>query len=367
VSDEVPKQRRKLSAILMADVSGFSRMMSRDEEGTTARIQDFHRRVLGLVERYEGRVVDTAGDSVFGEFDSVVQAVRCAQALQEDQARVNEGASSDERIDTRIGVHLGDVIVEDYRVYGDGVNIAARLETLADPGGIFVSEAVYQQVHNKLELPFEDLGLQQLKNIDHPLRVFRVAPENLGHPPKVEVRGASLPATVPPVPASPPAEPAEAPAPGARQGRRARRKKRAHREQVRAGQQNQAGQRARAVRTTRKRAVGTWAQEVQRPGTIVQVIIGGFLLMSPLFAFPTGGVFPTGGAVLLATSLGRIWNLKTRSRWKILVALGGALVLGAFLTNWSPFTNAAFALGGLLCVALGVTNDLADTRRREQP
>jgi len=353
VSEEVPSQRRKLSAILMADVSGFSRMMGRDEEGTTARIRDFHRRVRELVERHEGRVVDTAGDSVFGEFDSVVQAVRCAQAVQEDQARANRGAESGERIDTRIGVHLGDVIVEDYNVYGDGVNIAARLESLADPGGIFISEAVYQQVHNKLSLPFEDLGLQELKNIDHPLRVFRVAPESLGHPPQTEVRRTSLP-----VPALPAAERAS---PGAERKRRGRRRKR------KAHEARQAAQRARSERRASPRAVGSWAQEIQRPGTIVQVVIGGFLLLSPLLAFPTGGVFPTGGAVLLATSLGRVWNLKTRSRWKILVALGAALVLGAFFTDWSSFTNAFFALGGLLCVALGVTNDLADARRRSEP
>ncbi len=329
VSEEVPRQRRKLSAILMADVSGFSRMMGRDEEGTTARIQEFHRRVRGRVEGHEGRVVDTAGDSVFGEFDSVVQAVRCAQAVQEDQARANQGVASGERIDTRIGVHLGDVIVENYNVYGDGVNIAARLETLADPGGIFVSEAVYQQVHNKLDLPFEDLGLQQLRNIEHPLRVFRVAPEHLGHPPQVEVRRSSLPV------------------PARRRVRHARRG-------------------SRGERVVRRRAVGSWAEEIQRPGTLVQVLVGGFLLSSPLLAFPTGGVFPTGGALLLATSLGRVWNRKSRSRWKILVALGGALVLGALFTNWSSFTNALFTLGGLLCVALGVTNDLAAARRRAE-
>ena len=176
---EASKPRRKLSAILMVDVAGFSRMMGRDEEGTTARIREFHTRTQSLVEAHEGRVVDTAGDSVFGEFDSVVNAVRCAQAIQHTQAAINAGLPPPDRAETRIGVHLGDVIVQDYHVYGDGVNIAARLEAIANPGGICVSEAVYQQVHTKLDLAFEDLGVQALKNIEHPIRIYRmVSPEH---------------------------------------------------------------------------------------------------------------------------------------------------------------------------------------------
>src|SRR6266700_5424467 len=155
MATEASTPRRKLSAILMVDVSGFSRMMGRDEEGTTALIRDFHTRTQSLVEAHEGWVVDTAGDSVFGEFDSVVNAVRCAQAIQQAQATVNAPRLPGERIETRIGVHLGDVIVEDYHVYGDGVNIAARLEPMADPGGICISEAVYQQIRNKLDLNLE--------------------------------------------------------------------------------------------------------------------------------------------------------------------------------------------------------------------
>jgi class 3 adenylate cyclase len=170
------KPRRKLSAILMADVSGFSRMMGRDEEGTTARIREFHTRTRSLVEAHEGRVVDTAGDSVFGEFDSVVNAMRCAQAIQHTQAAINAALPPEDRMETRMGVHLGDVIVQDYRVYGDGVNIAARLEAVATPGGICVSEAVYQQVHTKVDVAFEDLGVQELKNIEHPVRIYRVVP-----------------------------------------------------------------------------------------------------------------------------------------------------------------------------------------------
>src|SRR5262245_9499834 len=155
--------RRKLSAILMVDVSGFSRMMGRNEERTTALIREFHERTQRLVEVHQGRVVDTAGDSVFGEFDSVVNAMRCAHAIQETQASTNANREPAERIETRIGVHLGDVIVQDYHVYGDGVNIAARLQAVAAPGSICVSEAVYQQVYKKLDLAFEDLGVRDLR------------------------------------------------------------------------------------------------------------------------------------------------------------------------------------------------------------
>src|SRR5947208_1629477 len=160
MATEASTPRRKLSAILMVDVSGFSRMMGRDEEGTTALIRDFHTRTRALVEAHEGWVVDTAGDSVFGEFDSVVNAVRCAQAIQQAQATVNATRLPGERIETRMGVHLGDVIVQDSHVYGDGVNIAARLQAVATPGSICVSEAVYQQVYKKLDLTFEDLGVR---------------------------------------------------------------------------------------------------------------------------------------------------------------------------------------------------------------
>src|SRR5262249_6532011 len=164
----------KLAAILMADVSGFSRLMGQDEEGTTTLIREFHARTRALVEDHEGRVVDTAGDSVFGEFDSVVNAVRCAHTIQYEQSVLNAARPPDTRMETRIGVHLGDVIVEDYHVYGDGVTIAARLEALADPGGIYISEAVYQQVRNKLDLTFENLRLRELKNIEHPIHLYQI-------------------------------------------------------------------------------------------------------------------------------------------------------------------------------------------------
>ena len=176
---EAPRARRKLAAILMVDVSGFSRLMERDEEWTTREIRAFHARVDARVREHEGRVVDTAGDSVFAEFDSVVNATRCAQAVQLDQANENRDQPPEHRIDTRIGVHVGDVIVEEYKVYGDGVNIAARLESLAEPGHILVSEAVYQQVHNKIGAEFRDQGFRTLKNIEHPVRIYSLVPSAL--------------------------------------------------------------------------------------------------------------------------------------------------------------------------------------------
>src|SRR3989442_11262378 len=204
MTTEASTPRRKLSAILMVDVSGFSRMMGRDEEGTTALIREFHTRTRSLVEAHAGWVVDTAGASVFGEFDSVVNAVRCAQAIQHMQATVNAPRPPAEHIETRIGVHIGDVIVQDYHVYGDGVNIAARLQAVAAPGSICVSEAVYQQVYKKLDLAFEDLGVQALKNIEHPIRLYRVVVSGPDQPtplPQGPPQGVPMPSTRHPVPA----------------------------------------------------------------------------------------------------------------------------------------------------------------------
>ena len=174
-SDSHPRRRRKLAAILMADIASFSAMMERDEERTTALVTAFQNRVLTLVEAHNGRVVGTGGDSVFGEFGSVVDAVECARDMQEDQAARNEAAAPEERLEVRIGLHLGDVLVEEYEVFGEGVNIAARLEQQAPPGGLMVSEAVYDQVRNKIDIAFNDEGLSTLRNIEHPVRTFSVS------------------------------------------------------------------------------------------------------------------------------------------------------------------------------------------------
>lgn len=171
------RRRRKLAAILMVDVADFSRLMGEDEEGTTDRILEFHDLVRSGVEAYGGRVVATAGDSVFGDFASIVEALECAAQIQRDLHVDNAGRPETERISARIGLHLGDVIVEDDNVFGSGVNIAARIEPLAEPGGIALSEAVYQLVRGRTELPIERLGTKTLKNIKEPMSVYGVAAE----------------------------------------------------------------------------------------------------------------------------------------------------------------------------------------------
>ncbi len=167
----------------MADVVGFSKMMERDEEGTTSLILEFHAQVRETVEQHGGRVVGTAGDSVFGDFDSIVEALDCATAIQRHLHAESAAIPQEERLEARIGLHLGDVLVEEHNVFGDGVNIAARLEQLADPGGIVLSEAVYQQVKARSDLPFEEMGTRTLKNIDQSIRLYRVGPDAFGGDP----------------------------------------------------------------------------------------------------------------------------------------------------------------------------------------
>lgn len=164
----------------MADVVGFSSMMGRDEDRTVELVLEFHERVRQGIERHGGRVVGTAGDSVFGDFDSIVEAMDLATELQAELHARNASVPEAERLAARIGLHLGDVVVDEFNVFGDGVNIAARLEEMAEPGGILVSEAVYQQVKRHTDVPFEDAGLQQLKNIDQPIKVYRVSPQAFG-------------------------------------------------------------------------------------------------------------------------------------------------------------------------------------------
>src|SRR6516165_11645335 len=149
--------------------------MGADEEGTHERLNALRREVLDpKIAEHRGRIVKTTGDGMLVEFASVVDAVRCAVAMQQAIAERNTGVAVDNRIELRIGINLGDVIVERDDLYGDGVNIAARIEALADAGGVFVSNTVYDQVRDRLAYLFEDLGEQQVKNIARPVRVYRV-------------------------------------------------------------------------------------------------------------------------------------------------------------------------------------------------
>jgi adenylate cyclase len=172
---ENQRTERKLAAILAADVVGFSRLMSRDEEGTLNRLKAHLGELLEPhIAAHRGRIVKRTGDGLLVDFASAVEAVRCAVAIQAGMADRNRVAEDDRRIEFRIGINLGDVIIEGEDIYGDGVNIASRLEALADPGGIFVSRAVRDSVRDKLGLVLEDLGEKPVKNIPRPVRVFRI-------------------------------------------------------------------------------------------------------------------------------------------------------------------------------------------------
>jgi len=168
-------QTRRLAAILAADVAGYSRLMGADEEGTLECLKALRRELLDpKIAEHKGRIVKTTGDGMLVEFPSVVDAVRCAVEIQEGMTERNAEVQEARRIEFRIGINLGDVIVEGDDLYGDGVNIAARVEALADAGGVFVSNTVHDHVRDRLPYVFEDLGEQQVKNITRPVRVYRI-------------------------------------------------------------------------------------------------------------------------------------------------------------------------------------------------
>ena len=166
--------KRKLAAILSADVEGYSRLMDDDEEATVRTLTAYRSAITDLVQQYRGRVVDSPGDNLLAEFASVVDSVNCAVEIQRDLAERNTELAYNRKMQFRIGVNLGDVIEEDGRIYGDGVNIAARVESLAEAGGICISGRAHDQVENKLGLEYEDLGKHQVKNIARPIQVYRV-------------------------------------------------------------------------------------------------------------------------------------------------------------------------------------------------
>jgi adenylate cyclase len=184
---------RRLAAILAADVAGYSRLMGVDEEGTHERLQAHFRELVNpKITEHRGRTVKNTGDGFLAEFPSVVDAVRCAVEVQRGMADREPEVREERRIRFRIGINLGDVIVEEHDIFGDGVNVAARLEGLAEPGGICVSRMVRDNVRDKLNLAFEDMGEQQVRNIARPVRVYRVGPAR-----PIEQ---TLPASPPPLP-----------------------------------------------------------------------------------------------------------------------------------------------------------------------
>jgi len=189
------KVKRRLTTVLCADVHGYSRLMEADEAGTLAKLRRYRTAIAGLVERHDGRIVNTWGDAVIAEFASVVEAVQCAIEIQQEVSSQEADPSDPNRMRFRIGINLGDVMADGSDIFGDGVNIAARLQELAEPGGVVISSTVYDQVHNKLSVGFDCLGQQQMKNVA-PVITYRVAMAGGGQ------RGA-------PVDASPP-RPSEA-------------------------------------------------------------------------------------------------------------------------------------------------------------
>jgi len=174
------KFKRKLSAILSADVKGYSRLMGTDEEATLRTLQEYKEVMASSIQHHRGRIVGTAGDSILAEFASVVDAVQCAVEIQQVLRAKNALLPEDRRMEFRIGINLGDVIEEGDTIYGDGVNIAVRLESMAEAGGICISESAYQQIKNKVPLRYDYLGEHEVKNIAEPVRVYRaqVEPES---------------------------------------------------------------------------------------------------------------------------------------------------------------------------------------------
>src|ERR1039458_4230849 len=166
---------RRLAAILAADVAGYSRLMGADEEGTLARLKALRRDLIDpKIEEHTGRIIKTTGDGMLVEFASVVNAVRCAVEVQRGMFERNTDVPHEKRIEYRIGINVGDIIIDSGDIFGDGVNVAARLEGISEPGGICVSSQVQENAQGKVDITFEDAGEQQLKNIARPVRAYRL-------------------------------------------------------------------------------------------------------------------------------------------------------------------------------------------------
>src|SRR5215468_2705741 len=169
---------RRLAAIVAGDIAGYSRLMEIDEEGTHLRVKRIQRDLIepSITEHY-GRLVKTTGDGFIAIFDSPLEAVRCGIVIQQNMSGRNTSLPTDQRIRYRIGINLGDVIIEEDDIYGDGVNVASRLESIADPGEVFISGGIYEQIKHKLVCGYESLGDRKVRNITDPVRVYRVLPD----------------------------------------------------------------------------------------------------------------------------------------------------------------------------------------------
>jgi TolB-like protein/class 3 adenylate cyclase len=180
---------RRLAAVLAADVAGYSRLMGRDEEGTLAQLKSFRKSLVDpAISEHRGRIVKTTGDGMLVEFASAVDAARCAVEVQRGMAKQNSVVPQDVRIEFRIGIHVGDIIIDENDIFGDGVNIAARLEGIAEPGGVCISDDAQRQIRGKVDITFEDIGLQNLKNITEPMRAWRL---------RIDAKSTALPSPKP--------------------------------------------------------------------------------------------------------------------------------------------------------------------------
>jgi len=188
---------RRLAAILSADVAGYSRLMGVDEEGTHATLKTCRRELIDpKIGKHRGRMVKNTGDGALVEFASAVDAARCAIEIQRAMAARNAALPDDHRVEFRIGINVGDIIIDEGDIYGDGVNIAVRLEAIAEPGGICISDKVHQEIRGKVDVFARDVGLQTLKNIAEPVRVYEIARaaikprlEDLGGAPQFRMAG----------------------------------------------------------------------------------------------------------------------------------------------------------------------------------
>jgi len=194
-SATTPRAERQLAAVVAADIAGYSRLMGVDEEGMLERLKACRRELIDPgVARHRGRIVKTTGDGFLLEFSSPVEAVRWVVEMQQGMTERNADVADDRRILFRVGINLGDVIVDDNDLYGDAVNIAARLETLAEPGGVCISRTVHDQIRDRLAFAFEDMGEQSVKNIARPVRAYRLGPDAISALPGSAALAAPLPA-----------------------------------------------------------------------------------------------------------------------------------------------------------------------------